>query len=127
MTMTDPIADMLTRLRNAAAVGTTTVRLPHSTLKAAVAKVLQAEGYLTEAKADGQELVLELAQVDGKPKLAGIKRISKPGRRLYAPANRMPKVRSGLGLAVVSTSQGVMSAQAARKRHLGGEVLLEAF
>lgn len=127
MTMTDPIADMLTRLRNAAAVGKSTVRLPHSKLKQAVAGVLEAEGYLSSAAIEENELVCELAQVDGRIKLAGVKRISKPGRRMYAPSGRLPRVRQGLGVAVISTSQGVMSAQTARKRHLGGEVLLEIY
>ncbi len=125
--MTDPIADMLTRLRNAAAVGKTTVRLPHSRLKQAVADVLESEGYLAGVATEERELVLELAQADGRIKISGVRRISKPGRRLYAPTGQLPWVRQGIGVAVVSTSQGVMSAQTARKRRLGGEVLLEIY
>lgn len=127
MVMTDPIADMLTRLRNAASVKTTTVKVPDSKLKRAIAKVLIEEKWLTEAKPDDRELVLELASVDGKIRLSGLKRISKPGRRVYAPAGRLPRVRHGLGVAVISTPQGVMTADQARRRKLGGEVLLEVF
>lgn len=125
--MTDPIADMLTRLRNAAAVGRTTVRVPHSKLKAAVADVLVKEGYLNKVGQEERDLVLELASTKGKAKLTGIKRISSPGRRAYAAADELPFVRRGLGTAVISTSKGVMSATEARKRRIGGEVLLEVF
>lgn len=127
MSMTDPIADMLTRIRNAAAVGQTTVRLPHSKLKEDLAKVLKESDYVSAVSTEEQELVLELVTVEGKPRVAGVKRISKPGRRLYAPADRLPRVRSGLGTAVISTSQGLMTAKDARKRRLGGEVLMEIF
>jgi small subunit ribosomal protein S8 len=127
MVMTDPIADMLTRLRNAAAVGQTEVRLPGSKEKQAIAKVLKEEGYLTDVASKDGELTLQLAQTDGGPKMNGIRRISKPGRRLYAGKGDLPRVRHGIGTAVVSTSQGVMSADTARKRKLGGEVLLEIF
>jgi small subunit ribosomal protein S8 len=127
MVMTDPIADLLTRLRNAAAVGHTEVRLPASRVKQAIAKVLAQESYLTSVKIDDGVLVLELAQVDGKPRLQGAKRISKPGRRMYAGKDRLPSVRRGIGTAVVSTSQGVMTASDAKRRKLGGELLLEVY
>lgn len=127
MVMTDPIADMLTRIRNAGAVGHTTVELPHSKLKETVAKVLADEGYLAKVSAQGGVLSLELANENGKPAITGIRRISKPGRRIYLSAKDQPRVRQGLGTAVVTTSQGVMSADTARKRKLGGEVLLEVF
>jgi small subunit ribosomal protein S8 len=127
MTMTDPIADMLSRLRNSAAVGKTTVELPASKLKVAVADVLKKSGYLTEATAKDGVLTLEIASEGGQMKLSGIKRISKPGRRYYVSAKELPQVRRGLGMAVVSTSAGVMTAKDARKKGLGGEVLLEVF
>lgn len=125
--MTDPIADMLTRLRNAGAVGRTQVSVRHSKIKEAVAKVLADEGYLAKVSAKGGELTLELAIDGGKAKITGISRISKPGRRVYVSSKDLPQVRRGIGSAIVSTSQGVMTAKAARKGHLGGEVLLEVF
>jgi small subunit ribosomal protein S8 len=127
MTMTDPIADMLSRLRNAAAVGKTSVELPSSKLKVAVAEVLKKTGYLATVKAADGVLTLEIASDGGQIKLSGIKRISKPGRRYYVGADELPQVRRGLGVAVVSTSAGVMTAKDARKQGLGGEVLLEVF
>lgn len=127
MVMTDPIADMLTRLRNTAAVGKSTVRLPQSRLKQAVAKVLAEEGYLSKVSVDKGELVLDLVMDSGQPKISGLDRISKPGRRLYAPAGKLPRVRQGLGIAIISTSQGVMTADNARRRKLGGEVLVEVY
>jgi small subunit ribosomal protein S8 len=125
MVMTDPIADFATRLRNASAVGQDEVRSPNSKLKAAVAEVLKESGYLTAVKTDGSDLVCTLAPNPGG--LAAIRRISKPGRRVYGGRRELPRVRQGLGVAVVSTSQGVMTADTARKRHLGGEVLLEVY
>lgn len=127
MTMTDPIADMATRLRNAAAVHKDEVRLPASKLKRHIAGVLQEEGYLTDVSEDGRDLVLKLAGNAGTPKLTATARISKPGRRVYMASSDLPKVRQGLGVAVVSTSQGVMTADAAKRRKLGGEVLLEVY
>lgn len=126
MSFTDPIADMATRLRNAIAVEKTTVRLPHSKAKEAIAKVLAEEGYLTSVTTEERELVLEISTTTPTV-ITGIKRISTPGRRLYAGRYGLPRVRQGLGIAVISTSQGVMTADTARRRHLGGEVLLEVF
>lgn len=127
MVMTDPIADMLTRLRNVAALNRTTVRMPHSKLKEAVAKVLHQEGYLGKVVTEDNELVLELTQGGDGHKLTGIKRRSKPGRREYAGSGALPYIREGLGIAIVSTSRGVMTADEARKKKLGGEVLAEVF
>ena len=127
MTMTDPIADMLTRIRNAGAVGLAGVDLPHSKLKETVAKALVEAGYLAKVSTKGGVLSLELASSKGKPAITGIRRVSKPGRRIYVGAGKLPRVRQGLGTAVVSTSQVVMSADTARKRKLGGEILLEVF
>lgn len=125
--MTDPIADMLTSLRNMAALGRTAVSVPHSKLKQAVAEVLVTEGFLASQKQDGQNLLLELAKVNNEVRLAGIRRLSKPGRRLYQPADKLPRVRQGLGIAVISTSRGVMTADQARKQRLGGELIAEVF
>lgn len=124
MTMTDPVADMLTRIRNAAALRREEVRVPASTLKQAIADVLAKEGYLGKVGKEQRELVLELT---GERQLSGLKRISKPGRRVYAKSGKLPRVRGGLGIAVVSTPQGVMTAHEARKRKLGGEILAEVF
>src|SRR5688572_5725441 len=110
MVMTDPIADMLPRIPNATAAGHLSVSLPHSRLKATVAKVLAECGYLAKVSSSKGELTLELANADGKPAITGINRISKPGRRIYISAKDQPRVRQGLGTAVVSTSQGVMTA-----------------
>lgn len=125
MSFSDPIADMSTRLRNASAVGKDMVKLPHSKMKEAVAGVLNSEGYVGRVSKADKDLVIELA--GGARPISGIKRISKPGRRRYADKRNLPRVRNGLGMAIISTSQGVMSANDARRRHLGGEVLLEVF
>lgn len=128
MTMTDPIADMLTRIRNAAALGRTEVAMPHSKLKEAVANVLKAEGYVTKVAAKDGELALELAETDdGSVKVEQLIRRSKPGRRMYLASKDLPRVREGLGVAIVSTSAGVMTADQARKQKLGGEVMVEVY
>lgn len=127
MTMTDPIADMLTRIRNAAALGHTEVRMPHSKLKEAIAGVLKAEGYVESVAAKDRELVLKLAEAGGSVKVEGLIRRSKPGRRIYLATGDLPKVREGLGVAIVSTSQGVMTASEAKQKRLGGEVMVEVY
>lgn len=127
MSMTDPIADMLTRIRNAAAVKQTTVEVPYSKVKEAIAKVLVAEKYLDKATTENHQLILELAQDGDKIKLEGIDRASKPGRRWYLAAGDLPKVREGIGIAIVSTSRGVMTAKEARKKKLGGELMAKVY
>ncbi|MSU76301.1 30S ribosomal protein S8 [Patescibacteria group bacterium] len=127
MSMTDPIADMLTRIRNAAAVNKTTVEVPYSKVKESVAKVLVDEGYVAKATKKDHHLTLELAQDGNKIKLNGIDRSSKPGRRWYLGADELPKVREGIGIAIVSTSRGVMTAKEARKKKLGGEVMAKVY
>jgi small subunit ribosomal protein S8 len=130
MSMQDPLADMLTRIRNAQQVGKATVSMPSSKLKASVAKVLQDEGYIKsfsvneEAKA---ELTIELKYFEGKPVIAELDRVSRPGLRSYAGKDTLPTVRSGLGVAIVSTSKGVMTDRAARAAGVGGEVLCTVF
>lgn len=127
MSMTDPIADMLTRIRNAQAAGKAWVSMPASRLKLAIAEVLKNEGYITDAivtEAGGkQELTITLKYFQGKPVIELIQRVSKPGLRVFQGKGELPKVRGGLGVAIVSTPRGVMSDRAARAAGHGGEVL----
>jgi small subunit ribosomal protein S8 len=130
MTMTDPIADMLTRVRNANTAMHDTVKMPSSKLKEALADILQREGYIdgfdVNPAPTGPGKVLEIKlkyAPDRSRTIAGLRRVSKPGLRIYAQADRMPRVLGGLGVAVLSTSQGLMTDREARKRHVGGEVL----
>ena len=131
MTMTDPIADMLTRLRNANQAYHDRVTMPYSKLKANVAEVLKAEGYISgwsvEEPPDGavgRTLVVDLKFGPNRERsLAGIKRVSKPGLRVYAKSTDLPRVLGGLGVAIISTSQGLLTDRQARKRSVGGEVL----
>lgn len=131
MSMQDPIADMLTRIRNAQARAKPTVRMPTSTKKVAIAQVLKDEGYVSAFKivADGgkPELEITLKYFEGKPVIAEIARISRSGLRRYAGSDELPKVRGGLGIAVVSTSKGVMSDRAARAAGVGGEIICTVF
>jgi small subunit ribosomal protein S8 len=131
MTMTDPIADMLTRLRNANQAYHDLVVMPYSKIKANIAEVLKSEGYVLawqvqepdEGKV-GKTLTVELKYGPNRERsLAGIRRVSKPGLRVYAKAAEMPRVLGGLGVAIVSTSQGLLTDRQARKRGIGGEVL----
>jgi len=125
--MTDPIADMLTRIRNAQMVEKVSVRIPASRLKLAVAKVLMQEGYVsgvTEVAEDGKSMIeIGLKYHEGHPVIDHCERMSKPGRRLYVGKDELPRVAGGLGVAIVSTSKGVMTDRAARSAGLGGEVL----
>jgi small subunit ribosomal protein S8 len=128
MTMTDPIADMLTRLRNANAAYHETVSMPHSKLKANVAKILEAEGYiLGSSVADaevGKTLTLTLKYGPNRERsLAGVRRVSKPGLRVYAKSTNLPRVLGGLGVAILSTSSGLLTDREAEKKGVGGEVL----
>jgi small subunit ribosomal protein S8 len=131
MTMTDPIADMLTRLRNANQAYHDKVSMPYSKIKANIAEVLKAEGYVATwaveepaEEAVGKTLVVELKYGPHRERsLAGIRRVSKPGLRVYAKAQEMPRVLGGLGIAIISTSNGLLTDRQARKRNVGGEVL----
>jgi small subunit ribosomal protein S8 len=131
MSMQDPLADMLTRIRNAQMAGKTSVDMPGSKLKAAVAQVLKDEGYIQgfEARVDGVKprLNLELKYFQGKPVIAEIDRVSRPSVRRYSGRDDLPSVRGGLGIAIISTSQGVMTDRAARAAGVGGEVLCTVF
>jgi len=130
--MTDPIADMLTRVRNAYTARHESVSIPASNLKARIAAVLKDEGYISDFSLVGEGpkrmLRLELKYVGKKePVLSGLKRVSRPGLRVYRPAAAIPRVFGGLGTAIVSTPQGVMSGRRARKLNVGGEVLAEVW
>ena len=124
--MTDPIADMLTRIRNGLAAGKTDVVMPFSKQKAAIAQVLKDEGFITDFKKveDAKpSLSVELKYYQGKPVIEKVSRVSRPGLRIYKNKDELPKVMGGLGIAIISTSAGVMTERAARKAGHGGEVL----
>ena len=127
MSMTDPIADMLTRIRNGQKARKVSVSMPASNAKEAVAKVLKDEGYITAYTTDGEgaakQLSVELKYFDGVPVIERIERASRPGLRIYRGKEGLPKVLGGLGIAIVSTSAGVMSDAQARQKGIGGEVL----
>ncbi|MFQ6004966.1 MAG: 30S ribosomal protein S8 [Woeseia sp.] len=127
MSMTDPIADMLTRIRNGQKARKVSVAIPSSKVKVAVAKVLKEEGYITDYSTEGEgakaALRVELKYVEGVPVIERVRRVSKPGLRVYRGTDDLPKVLGGLGVAIVSTSAGVMSDRQAREQGIGGEVL----
>ena len=128
---TDPIADLLTRIRNAAMVGKNEVRVPSSKLKKVVAEQLKKNNYLADVKVEAGKprdtLVITIAKDGDNPTISEITRMSKPGRRMYVKADEIPKVKSGRGLVLVSTSKGVVTGQEAVKQRLGGELLLSVY
>lgn len=128
---TDPIADLLTRIRNAAMVGKSEVRLPHSKIKQVVAEQLKANKYLTDVKVEAGKprdtLVITINKPGENCNINEITRLSKPGRRVYVKVDEIPKVKSGRGLVLVSTSKGVVTGQEAVKQRLGGELLLKVY
>ncbi len=128
MTMTDPIADMLTRVRNANSAYHDTVTMPHSKIKTHIAEILQQEGYIagwkTEDGEKGKLLTIDLKYGPNRERsIAGVRRVSKPGLRVYAKAGNLPKVLGGLGVAIISTSSGLLTDRQANKKGVGGEVL----
>lgn len=128
MTMTDPIADMLTRLRNANSAHHDSVSMPYSKLKAGIAEILDKEGYIASFKVEdaevGKTLTLELKFGPNRERaLSGVRRISKPGLRVYAKSTNLPQVLGGLGVAILSTSSGLMTDRQAKDKGVGGEVL----
>ena len=129
MNMTDPIADMLTRIRNGLKANHETVAVPASKVKVEIAKILKAEGYINNYKVEGENakdktIIIELKYgPDHQKAISGIKRMSKPGLKVYAKADSLPRVLNGLGIAIISTSKGLMTDRDARKAKLGGEVL----
>lgn len=136
--MTDPIADMLTRLRNAIAVGKTEVVLPFSKIKFEIGKILESQGYIEKNEMIKPDLNKNYGQFDvlkidlkysenKEPAIRSLTRISKPGQRVYAASDKLPKVLGGIGIAIISTSQGLITDKEARKKKLGGEVLCEIY
>ena len=129
MNMTDPIADMLTRIRNGLGAGHESVVVPASKMKVEIAKILKAEGYINNYKVEGENgksktITIELKySPDGQKVISGLKRISKPGLKVYAKVDAIPRVLNGLGIAIISTSKGLMTDRDARKNKLGGEVV----
>ena len=129
MNMTDPIADMLTRIRNGLSAGHESVVVPASKMKVEIAKILKAEGYINNYKVEGENgksktITIELKySPDGQKVISGLKRISKPGLKVYAKVDAVPRVLNGLGIAIISTSKGLMTDRDARKNKLGGEVV----
>jgi small subunit ribosomal protein S8 len=131
MNLTDPLGDMLTRIRNAQMRGRTAVSSPSSKLRENVLNVLEREGYIrgfAEIEKDGKrELEIQLKYFDGAPVISEIKRVSKPGRRVYSAVKDLPLVRNGLGISVLSTPKGVMSDADARAQNVGGEILFRVY
>lgn len=127
MSMTDPIADMLTRIRNGQKARKVSVKMPSSNAKVAIAGVLKEEGYITDFSTQEEggkaELSIELKYFEGRPVIEEIRRVSKPGLRIYRGRENLPKVQGGLGVAIVSTSAGMMSDRQAREKGIGGEVI----
>ena len=124
--MVDPIADMLTRIRNAGRALLPTVQIPHSRMKESIAGILKLEGYVADVNVEGKlpkTIKIKLKYEGKKTVIEGLKRISTPGLRRYVGATEIPRVRGGLGVAVVSTSEGIMTGTQARKKNLGGELL----
>ena len=130
MSMQDPLADMLTRIRNAQMAEKSVVSMPSSKLKVAVAKVLKDEGYIAGYEISAEvkpQLSIELKYFEGRPVIEEVKRVSRPGLRSYKSSDDLPKVRGGLGVSIVSTNKGVMTDRAARAAGVGGEVLCTVF
>ena len=132
MSFTDPIADMITRIRNAQLRTLNTVSIPSSKLRARILDVLKEEGYISDYKflSDSKNkgsLIVNLKYNNGLPVIKEIRRISKPGRRIYTKADSIPRIQSGLGIAIVSTSMGIMSDNDARSKNIGGEIICKVF
>jgi small subunit ribosomal protein S8 len=132
MSLTDPIADMITRLRNAQLRKLPTVNIPNSKFRARILNVLKDEGFISNYKMPNDEknnkfLIVDLKYNNGQPVINEITRISKPGRRIYSKADSIPKIQNGLGIAIVSTSMGIMSDNDARAKNIGGEIICRVF
>ena len=132
MSFTDPIADMITRIRNAQLRKLHNVNIPNSKLRARILDVLKDEGYISSYKISSNEssvksLLVDLKYNNGEPVIKDISRVSKPGRRIYTKADSIPKIQNGLGIAIVSTSMGIMSDNDARSKNIGGEIICRVF
>jgi len=127
---TDPISDMLTRIRNAAATKKSEVAMPYSKLKHSLADLLKREGYVSDVQVhEGviKQLEVKLKYEAGAPVMVGIKRVSKPGQRMYAPSDKIPRANGGMGITVLSTSKGLMTDRQARKERFGGELICQVW
>ena len=132
MSFTDPIADMITRIRNAQLRALNTVSIPNSKLRARILDVLKEEGYISDYKSSSNEknnkfLLVDLKYHNGVPVIKEISRVSKPGRRIYTKADSIPKIQNGLGISIVSTSKGIMTDNDARSKKIGGEIICRVF
>jgi small subunit ribosomal protein S8 len=132
MSFTDPIADMITRIRNAQLRALNTVKIPNSKFRARILDILKGEGYISDYKSVSDEknkgfLLINLKYNNGNPVIQEISRVSKPGRRIYTRADSIPKIQNGLGIAIVSTPLGVMSDNDARLKNVGGEIICKVF
>ena len=125
--LTDPIADMLTRIRNAHLALHKEVSVPRSKMKEAMASILKQEGYVEDVTVDDRNITIALQYVKGRPAITGLKRISKPGRRVYVGAHQIPRVQNGLGICILSTSRGVLDGMTAHADKTGGELLCEVW
>ncbi|KUG28670.1 ssu ribosomal protein s8p (s15ae) [hydrocarbon metagenome] len=125
MSVVDPIADMLARIRNAHQALHASLVMPASKMKASIAAILKDEGYIADCAVEGLNLNITLKYSSGKPTISGLKKISKPGRRVYVGAEGIPDVQNGLGISILSTSRGVLTAATAREQRVGGELLCE--
>jgi small subunit ribosomal protein S8 len=123
--LTDPIADMLTRIRNAHLALHKEVSVPRSRIKESIAAILKQEGYVDDVVVDGKAIVITLKYHQGRPAISGLKRISKPGRRSYVGFTSIPRVQNGLGICILSTSRGVLDGVSALEKRAGGEILCE--
>jgi len=123
--MTDPIADMLTRIRNAHLALHKEVSVPRSRMKEAIAAILKQEGYVEDVSVADRDITIQLKYHKGKPAISGLNRLSKPGRRLYVGSAQIPRVQNGLGICILSTSRGVLDGQTAQSEKTGGELLCE--
>ena len=123
--MTDPIADMLTRIRNAHLALHKEVRVPRSKMKESIAAILKQEGYVEDVAVEDRDIAIQLKYHKGKPAINGLKRLSKPGRRVYVGSGQIPRVQNGLGICILSTSRGVLDGQTAHAEKTGGELLCE--
>ena len=123
--LTDPIADMLTRIRNAHLALHKEVNVPRSKMKEALAAILKQEGYVEDVAVDGDVITITLKYQKGRPVITGLKRVSTPGRRVYVNSRQIPRVQNGLGICILSTSSGVMDGGTAQEKKVGGELLCE--
>ncbi len=129
--MNDPIGDFITRIKNAVMAGHDTVVLPHSRMKESLAKILEKEGYVTAVSVDHShqfpELVMKMKYIGKQPAVTDVRRLSKPGRRLYSPAKSIPRALGGYGITIISTNKGVLTDTEARQQNIGGELLCQVW